>query len=145
MPKVLSDEDREILEAMGPDVDQADDEERDFFFRHRTEIAEYSKPLLKRWEAYVFRKTGSAQTSPWDCSWRSRTSSRAARSKSSSHGSSYAWMARTNRSSGTRTTASSAATYATVIAVWTGSSGSRGAAGLRDVLVTPMGRAVGRN
>ena len=57
MPDELGGDEKAVLTAMSPDTDAADDEERGFFFRQRTSIADYSKPLLKRWEQYVFRKT----------------------------------------------------------------------------------------
>lgn len=57
MPDELSAEEKAVLTAMAADAEAADDEERGFFFRQRTNIADYSKPLLKRWEQYVFRKT----------------------------------------------------------------------------------------
>ncbi len=58
MPDELGPEDSAVLAAMAPDTHStADDEERGFFFRQRTNIADGSKPLLKRWEQHVFRKT----------------------------------------------------------------------------------------
>lgn len=56
MPKELSAGDRKILEAVVDEGDDADDEERDFFFRQRDNLKE-DKRLLKRWERCVFRKT----------------------------------------------------------------------------------------
>jgi S-DNA-T family DNA segregation ATPase FtsK/SpoIIIE len=55
MPKELSSADRQVLEAVSQ-IDGADDEEREFFFRHRDNLKEDSR-LLKRWERYVFSKT----------------------------------------------------------------------------------------
>lgn len=57
MPDELRDEEKAVLNAMAADAEAADDEERGFFFRQRSNIADYSKPMLKRWEQYVFRKT----------------------------------------------------------------------------------------
>lgn len=56
MPNELSPSDRKILEAVVDEADDADDEERDFFFRQRDNLKE-DKRLLKRWERCVFRKT----------------------------------------------------------------------------------------
>ena len=57
MPNELNDVDRKLLAAMGDGAASADEDERDFFFRQRSNIAEESKNLLKRWEQYVFRKS----------------------------------------------------------------------------------------
>lgn len=56
MPNELSPTDRQVLDALVNDTEEPDDEERDFFFRHRDNLREDAK-LLKRWERYVFRKT----------------------------------------------------------------------------------------
>lgn len=56
MPNELSPPDRQILEAFVNETEEPDDEERDFFFRHRENLREDAR-LLKRWERYVFRKT----------------------------------------------------------------------------------------
>lgn len=56
MPNELSAPDRQVLEAFVNETEEPDDEERDFFFRHRENLREDAR-LLKRWERYVFRKT----------------------------------------------------------------------------------------
>jgi DNA segregation ATPase FtsK/SpoIIIE, S-DNA-T family len=56
MPNELSAQDRKVLEASISGTEDSDDEERDFFFRHRENLKEDAR-LLRRWERYVFRKT----------------------------------------------------------------------------------------
>lgn len=51
----LSQEDSKLLDSV-VSTDDADEDERDFFFRHREDI-KVNKKLLKRWESFVFRKT----------------------------------------------------------------------------------------
>jgi hypothetical protein len=45
-----------IMMWMDVDVEGADEAEREFFFKHRETLKE-DKRLLKRWEAFIFRKT----------------------------------------------------------------------------------------
>jgi S-DNA-T family DNA segregation ATPase FtsK/SpoIIIE len=56
MPNELSSPDRKVLETFVNETEDSDDEERDFFFRHRENLKEDAR-LLRRWERYVFRKT----------------------------------------------------------------------------------------
>lgn len=55
-PAVLDDEDKHLLENDIIETGDADDAEREFFFKHRETLKE-DKRLLKRWEAFIFRKT----------------------------------------------------------------------------------------
>jgi len=55
-PTALDDEDRHLLENDIVETADADDAEREFFFKHR-ETLKQEKPLLKRWESFIFRKT----------------------------------------------------------------------------------------
>lgn len=55
-PKALDEEDKHLLENDIVETGDADEAEREFFFKHR-EILKEDKRLLKRWEAFIFRKT----------------------------------------------------------------------------------------
>src|SRR5206468_3683454 len=52
LPSVLESAEKKLLEAVVAEADDADEDEREFFFRHREYFRE-DKNLLKRWEAYV--------------------------------------------------------------------------------------------
>lgn len=55
-PTGLSEQDRHLLDTDISESGDPDEDERDFFFRHRDTIKEDRK-LLKRWEGFIFRKT----------------------------------------------------------------------------------------
>src|SRR5690606_12755096 len=55
-PNDLDDEDRHLLENDIVETGDADEAEREFFFKHREKLKN-DKRLLKRWEAFIFRKT----------------------------------------------------------------------------------------
>ena len=55
-PKSLSKKERDLLETVLSEENDPEDEEKDFFFSHRDQIAE-DKRLLKRWESYIFRRS----------------------------------------------------------------------------------------
>ncbi|SHM73352.1 FtsK/SpoIIIE domain-containing protein [Roseibium suaedae] len=54
-PSSLSDDEKELLTSIASERDDADDQERELFFRLR-ESLKSDKRLLKRWESFVFRK-----------------------------------------------------------------------------------------
>src|SRR5690606_38260860 len=55
-PTALEEEDEHLLQNDITETGDADEAEREFFFKHREELKE-DKRLLKRWEAFIFRKT----------------------------------------------------------------------------------------
>jgi S-DNA-T family DNA segregation ATPase FtsK/SpoIIIE len=55
-PAALDEEDRHLLDNDIVETGDADDAEREFFFKHRETLKD-DKRLLKRWEAFIFRKT----------------------------------------------------------------------------------------
>lgn len=55
-PAVLEEEDKHLLENDIIETGEADDAEREFFFKYRETLKE-EKRLLKRWETFIFRKT----------------------------------------------------------------------------------------
>ncbi|KUL96504.1 hypothetical protein DK26_06875 [Bosea sp. WAO] len=57
MPKELDAADKALLEPL-TGTEEADEHERDFFFRHREHLQE-DKKLLKQWENFVFHKIGN--------------------------------------------------------------------------------------
>ncbi|QEL21915.1 DNA translocase FtsK [Bosea sp. F3-2] len=57
MPKVLDQADKTLLDAL-TGTGEADEQEREFFFRYREQLQE-DKKILKQWEAFVFNKIGT--------------------------------------------------------------------------------------